>query len=177
MSEIVIRPADVRDSDAIAHVHVMSWQETYRGIVADEFLDNLSIQRRVEQWTRSLSDPSNTYHRAFVAELDGRVVGFSCYGFPQEMDEEFDGELYAIYLLKSSQGHGIGRSLFIEAAKGLLELGSSSMLVWVLKENPTRSFYEHLGGVYLREKPIEIGGRELMEVAYGWRELKNFRRE
>ena len=87
-----------------------------------------------------------------------------------------DGELYAIYLLKSAQGQRIGRMLFAETLRGLLELGSSSMLVWVLKDNPTRGFYEHLGGVYLREKQIEIGGKELMEIAYGWRELKNFQR-
>jgi GNAT superfamily N-acetyltransferase len=172
MSRIVLRPADAKDAEEIARVHVASWQETYRGIVPDDFLDNLSIQRRTEQWMRSLSDPSNPYRHAVVSEVDGRIAGFSSYGFPREKDEEFDGELYALYLLKSAQGRGIGKMLFFEAARGLLELDSSSMLVWVLKDNPTRGFYEHLGGVYVREKPIEIGGRELMEIAYGWRELR-----
>jgi GNAT superfamily N-acetyltransferase len=173
---IQIRKAELDDAAGIATVHVASWKETYRGIVPDEFLDNLSIQRRTEQWTNSLSNPSNLYHLAFVAEMKGQIVGFSNYGFPQEKDAEFDGELYAIYLLKSAQGQRIGRMLFAETLRGLLELGSSSMLVWVLKDNPTRGFYEHLGGVYLREKQIEIGGKELMEIAYGWWELKNFQR-
>jgi ribosomal protein S18 acetylase RimI-like enzyme len=173
---IRIRKAVMDDAAGIATVHIASWKETYRGIVPDEFLDNLSVQRRTEQWTNSLSDPSNLYHRACVAEVDGQIAGFSNYGSPQEKDAEFDGELYAIYLLKSAQGQGIGKILFVEAARGLLELDSSSMLVWVLKDNPVRGFYEHLGGVYLREKPIEIGGAELTEVAYGWRELKNFER-
>jgi GNAT superfamily N-acetyltransferase len=171
---IRIRKAELDDAVGIATAHVASWKETYRGIVPDEFLDTLSIQRRTEQWMNSLSDPSNLYHRAFVAEMDGQIVGFSNYGISQEKGEEFDGELYAIYLLKSAQGRRIGRMLFAEAVKGLLELGTSSMLVWVLEDNPTRGFYEHLGGAYLREKTIEIGGRELVEVAYGWRELENF---
>lgn len=175
MTRAVVRAAGVEDAEGIATVHVASWRETYGGMVPDAFLESLSVSRRAAQWMSSLSDPSSVYHHAFVAELDGQIVGFSNYGFPQEKDDEFDGELYAIYLLKSAQGRGIGRALFTEAARRLLEFGSSSMLVWVLKENPTRGFYEHLGGVYLREKPIEIGGRELMEVAYGWRELKNFR--
>jgi GNAT superfamily N-acetyltransferase len=174
MNEIIIRPAVENDAEGIARVHVISWRETYRGIVPDEFLDRLSVQRRMTQWARSLSDPSDLYHHTFVSEVDGQIAGFSNYGFPQEKDEEFDGELYAIYLLKSAQGRGIGKMLFLEAAKGLLELGSSSMLVWVLRDNPTRGFYEHLGGVYVREKPIEIGGRELMEIAYGWRDLRIF---
>lgn len=171
---ITLRQATVEDAVGIATVHIASWRETYRGIVPDEFLDALSIQRRTEQWMNSLADPSNLYHRAFVAEMNGQIVGFSNYGFPQEAVNGFDGELYAIYLLRSAQGRGIGRRLFAEAAKGLLELGVSSMLVWVLKDNPARGFYEHLGGVRLREKPIEIGGKMLDEVAYGWRELKNF---
>lgn len=176
MTQALVRAAAPGDAEGIAHVHVVSWRETYRGMVPDDFLANLSISRRAEQWSRSLSDPSNVYHHTLVAELNGQIVGFSNYGFPQEKDEEFDGELYAIYLLKSAQGRGIGRMLFEEVVQGLLELGSSSMLVWVLKENPARGFYEHLGGLYLREKTIKIGGRELMEAAYGWRELKNFRR-
>jgi GNAT superfamily N-acetyltransferase len=176
MNPAVVRAAGIEDADGIAAVHVTSWRETYRGMVPDAFLENLSVARRAAQWRSSLSDPSNVYHRAWVAELNGQIVGFANYGFPQEEDEEFDGELYAIYLLKYAQGRGIGKALFAEAAKGLLALGSSSMLVWVLKENPARGFYEHLGGVYLREKPIEIGGARLMEAAYGWRELMGFRR-
>jgi GNAT superfamily N-acetyltransferase len=173
---ITFRRASVEDAVGIATVHIVSWRETYRGIVPDEFLEDLSIQQRTEQWMNSLADPSSRYHRAFVAELNGQIVGFSNYGFSQEAESGFDGELYAIYVLRSAQGRGIGGRLFAEAAKGLLELGSSSMLVWVLKDNPAREFYEHLGGVYLREKPIEIGSRQLIETAYGWRELKNFRR-
>jgi GNAT superfamily N-acetyltransferase len=173
---MTFRRASLENAVGIATVHVASWRETYRGIVPDELLGDLSIQRRTEQWMNSLADPSNRYHRASVAELNGQIVGFSNYGFPQEAESGFDGELYAIYLLRSAQGQGIGRALFAEAAKGLLELGSSSMLVWVFKDNPARGFYEHLGGVYLREKPMEIGGRQLAEAAYGWRELKNFQR-
>lgn len=174
MSGFVLRPAEAQDAEGIAHVHVLSWQETYRGMVPDDFLDNLSIPRRMERWMRSLSDRADPYHRAIVAEEKRQIVGFANFGFPQVADEEFNGELYAIYLLKSAQGRGLGGKLFAEAVRGLLDLGSSSLLVWVLKENPTRGFYEHFGGVYVREKIIEIGGERLAEVAYGWRELRNF---
>jgi ribosomal protein S18 acetylase RimI-like enzyme len=174
---IRIRRAVAKDAAGIAAVHVASWKETYRGIVPEEFLNHLSIQRRTEQWEIALSDPSHMYHRAFAAEVDGQTIGFSNYGFSQQKDEEFDGELYAIYLLRSAQGRGIGRALFTETVKGLMEMGASSMMLWVLKDNlPARGFYEHLGGVCLREKFIEIGGGRLIEAAYGWRELNRFGR-
>ncbi|NOH03488.1 MAG: GNAT family N-acetyltransferase [Chloroflexi bacterium] len=173
---IAIRRATVDDAQEIAAVHITAWQETYPGIVPDEFLKNLSMERRTERWTASLSDPADLYHRAIVAEMDGQVVGFSNYGPPQEKDSGFDGELYAIYILKSVQGCGIGRMLMTEAAKGLLELGLNSMLVWVLRENVhERGFYERMGGAYVHEKSIVIGGKELVEVAYGWRDLSRWR--
>lgn len=169
-----IRKAEVDDAPAIAAVHVTAWRETYRGIVADDVLNNLSIQRRTEQWINSLSDESHAYHRAFVAEVNGQVVGFAGYGAPQLKDTGFDGELFALYLLKMAHGSGIGRLLVQSVVHELKESGCKSMMVWVLKDNPARGFYERLGGEYLYEKPIEIGGRKLREVAYGWRDLSTF---
>lgn len=171
---ITVRRATAEDAVAIATVHIAAWKESYRGIVPDEFLKNLSVERRTAQWLNSLSDVENQYHRACVAELHGQVVGFSNYGF--STDSEYRGELFAIYILRSAQKRGIGRMLVAEAVKGLVDLDVHSMLVWVLKENPARGFYEWLGGDYLRETPIEIGGKTLLEVAYGWRDLSHFQR-
>ena len=171
---IVIRKATLEDASAIATVHVAAWKEAYRGIVADEFLDNLSIQRRTEQWTNSLSDEVHPYHRAFVADVNGQVVGFSSFGVPQIKDTGFDGELFAIYILKAAHKLGVGRLIVQAVVNGLREMGGKSMMVWVLKDNPARGFYERLGGEYLYEKPIEIGNESLMEVAYGWRSLDTF---
>src|SRR5205809_105170 len=50
--------------------------------------------------------------------------------------------------------------------------GLSSMLVWVLEQNPSRHFYEALGGQYMRSKPIEVGGAQLVEAAYGWGDMR-----
>ncbi|HXQ79423.1 MAG TPA: GNAT family N-acetyltransferase [Thermoplasmata archaeon] len=44
----------------------------------------------------------------------------------------------------------MGTSLTREAAKHLQSIGLSSMLVWVLDQNPYRRFYEKLGGVPAR---------------------------
>jgi hypothetical protein len=46
------------------------------------------------------------------------------------------------------------------------------MLVWVLADNPSRGFYEQMGGRYVMEKEIVIGGdKPLQEVAYGWPDI------
>jgi ribosomal protein S18 acetylase RimI-like enzyme len=81
------------------------------------------------------------------------------------------GEIYAIYLLEQHQGKGWGKKLFAEAAKRLKSEGYASMMLWVLADNPTRGFYEAMGGAATKQKKIEIGSDTLLEVAYEWERI------
>jgi hypothetical protein len=59
----------------------------------------------------------------------------------------------------------------VEAFK---KAGCTSLLVWVLEDNPARSLYEALGGQLLGEKDWD-GNDEfataVKEVAYGWPDM------
>jgi GNAT superfamily N-acetyltransferase len=171
MRQAIVRPAGVKDAEGIAFVHVTAWRETYRGLMPDNVLDNLSVERRAREWRGTLQDEANIYHTSVVAEVDGQIIGFANYGREREGDRQFQGELFAIYVLKRFQGQGIGRGMIRAAANELLTLDLSSMLVWVLSENPYQKFYERLGGVYVREKPIQFGDLLLLEKAYGWTDI------
>jgi hypothetical protein len=48
------------------------------------------------------------------------------------------------------------------------------MGVWVLALNPSRRFYERLGGKFIGQQQIERGGQTFIEVAYGWQSLNVF---
>ena len=172
MSDAIIRPAEVNDSEGIAYVHVTAWQETYRGLMPEAVLEALSVERRARQWRETLQDVASAYHSTRVAESAGKIVGFVNYGRERESDKEYAGELFAIYILKSFQRQGLGHLLVQNAANGLLGLNLASMLVWVLSSNPYQKFYERLGGVYLREKTIQIGDAVLFEKAFGWKDIR-----
>jgi len=169
VTPVIIREAAILDAPAMARVHVDTWRTTYPGIVPDDVLAGLSYARSEKIWADILStggDPQFNY----VAEADGgEIVGIAS-GGPERADTAgYDGELYGIYVLKKAQGAGIGRQLTEATARRLKERGFTSMLVWVLRDNhPARGFYEKLGGVYVTEKEITIGGATLIEVAYGW---------
>ena len=164
----LIRTANLSDADVIARVHIDSWQTTYRGLMPDKVLDNLSFERRREWWQGILRDQSE---RVLVAEENDQIVGFAYFGEEREHDPIYHGELYAIYLLAGCQKKGIGHLLFKASAKGLIKLGMSDMLLWVLSTNPARKFYEKMGGKYLRDKSVEIGDETLQESAYGWDDI------
>lgn len=164
-----IRSAVVDDADAIAKVHVDTWRSTYHSLVPSEVLDSLSYEQRSEYWSSIISREDRD--RIFLVaeeEKDG-VVGFCVCGVNRDEDSEFASELYAIYVLEVQQNHGIGRTLFDKSRKWTLDRGMTSMIVWVLKDNPYRRFYEAMGGEIVSERMISIGEAELPEVAYGWR--------
>ena len=192
--QIRIRQAVDSDSRGIAQVHIDSWRSTYAGIVPADHLAGLDYDEREKRWHRILADRRQN---AFVAEdRDGRIIGFvsggpersgspaasgtaSCSDDPQvDADApeaspapEYSAELYAIYLFEAGQRQGVGRRLVAALCSWFLSRGWQSMLTWVLTDNPSRNFYEALGGEEVRVETITIGGTELTEVAYGWSDI------
>ncbi len=167
-----IRAANPADAGAMAKVHVDTWRTTYAGIVPAEYLSGLSYENRKSMWLSSLE--TNRWAVAnFVAEADnGEIVGFVAAGPESEGDQTYKGELYAIYIFQQHQYQGVGRGLVSAVAKQMLVDGIRSMLVWVLEDNHQACrFYESLGGEKVGRKTIEIGGIDLIEVSFGWKDI------
>ena len=169
---MLIREASPTDAAAIARVHVDSWRTTYAGIVPADYLANLSYARREQSWRDLLSAPTLSGCVYVAAQDTGEIVGFASGGPERSGDAVYRGELYAIYLLAHYQRQGLGRRLTVAVVQQLLQCGLSSMLVWVLAANPGRAFYAALGGQQVYEKRVTIGAGLLLEVAYGWPDLR-----
>ncbi|MGH8001512.1 MAG: GNAT family N-acetyltransferase [Brasilonema sp.] len=166
---MIVREARLEDASAIAKIHVNTWQTTYRNIVPDDYLASLSYEKREMSWVQILSTAQEGNHFTYIVENEvGQIVGFISGGPERTKDSVYQGELYAIYILKAYQQQGIGRYLTQTLVKRLYELGFHSMLVWVLADNSACGFYEALGGQKVYEKQDERGGNILNEIAYGW---------
>jgi GNAT superfamily N-acetyltransferase len=174
-SGVTIRLARPEDALAIAEIHVASWRAVYPGIVPQEILDGLSIDRRAASWSRVLAEPGE--RRTWVACRDGRPIGFagteplgSDADTPAER-EQLEGrpaELKTVYLVPDAIGAGIGRRLFGRAIDDLVERGYSPLILWVFTANVrARRFYEAAGwrpdGA---AKTIDFGGTEIEEIRY-----------
>ena len=166
---ISIRPATPDDARAIANVQVHTWKTAYRGIIADDFLDTFAVDERTDRWSEILQRPEQG---SFVAEIDSGVIGFANGGPERDGREDYRGELYGLYVLPDWHGQGIGKRLVTTFADWLLGSGMAIMLVWTLADNPYRRFYERLGGEFVAERKIEIGDQKLVEVAYGWEDVR-----
>lgn len=171
-SQWLIRRVGDSDYGQIARVHVNSWRTTYRGIVPDDFLDELSYETSEARWRRISTQNGPDYVMFAAEDESGHIVGFANGGRERSGDADFDGELYAIYLLETHQRKGIGQALFRRVIEHLVKSGFRSMLIWVLADNPACHFYESMGGVRMREQDVEIGGKRLKEIGYGWTNLQ-----
>ena len=171
---MIVREASQSDLSEIARVHVDTWRTTYQGILPDKLLANLSYEKRKNSWRQVLNNAAKDGGFTYVAEVkSGQIVGFANGGVERTGDPIYQGELNAIYILKSHQQKGLGRELLRTVAQRLGQMEIHSMLVWVLADNPACRFYETLGGKKVHKKEIERGGIKLIEFAYGWTDISN----
>ncbi|TKJ19576.1 MAG: GNAT family N-acetyltransferase [Promethearchaeota archaeon Loki_b32] len=172
---ISFRKANISDLSGIVKVNVDTWKTTYQGIISEEFLQNLSYEDKEANWRQRLEKPTQGAI-IYVAEKDSKeIVGFTlatlekCNPIIALLQvERYNGELCAIYVLEEFQHKKVGTEL-VQLVVNHFKLNNiHSMITWVLKENPSRRFYEKLGGKFLGEQSIEIGGIKYIEIAYGW---------
>ncbi|NJC68261.1 GNAT family N-acetyltransferase [Planosporangium thailandense] len=142
MTPMSVRPATVDDAQAIAGLHVRSWQAAYRGHMPDKLLDNLDPAVWTARWRRGLEHPRPA-ETTFVAMAGARIVGFAT-----AVDaENGEGAVSAIYVDPPSWGTGAGR-LLMDAAVAHLTGGARPRVVrlWALDGNErARRFYERYG--------------------------------
>ena len=119
-----------------AYVHWKSWHEAYTGIVSQEYLDKLTLEKCEKM---AFSWPDNI----IVAKENGNVIGFVCYGDRGEEAPDV-GEIFALYVLADYYGKGVGRKLMDVGLEQIKHF--SQVRLWVLKENRRAiRFYEKCG--------------------------------
>lgn len=146
----LIRRRTKNDCKDIAHIVTVAWNETYKRIVPDWFLEELKNNEN-ERAQKAYDEFDVNNNNQFVLEVDNKVVGFVNFGPAQDEDYTNCGEIIALYIIKKYKGNGFGRKLVETAVKELKLLGFDKMIIACLKGNPSNKFYEHIGGKYAKD--------------------------
>jgi ribosomal protein S18 acetylase RimI-like enzyme len=170
-----IRQAVLSDIPAIAALHIEGWKGAYGGIVDQAYLDSLTVEKRIADWTQWMAAGES---EIFIAEEDGHPAGFVVIGRTKTpppgsspIRPSHSGEIYALYLHPSVWRKGIGTALLKHAARELKDRKHTAICLWVLDANTrAKAFYEKMGGQKIGNKMIEIGPSKLKEVCYGWKD-------
>ncbi|MBN08114.1 MAG: GNAT family N-acetyltransferase [Rhodospirillaceae bacterium] len=167
---IVCRPAQLADTRAISEVYIDTWRSTYAGTLPDHVLVGMKADRLSSSFARALE------HRTeIIMVADHREHGIMAMGSAGRNrgdNATYSGEVYTLYVHPDFQNQGMGETLMAHLFRALAEAGHTSALIWVLAPNPSRFFYERMGGQRAGERREMLWGTTLREWAYGWTDLK-----
>lgn len=165
MSSYQVRPATVRDAKAIAEINAASSRAAYQGLVPDDQLGTLSVDKRQAFWREAIEfmEP-----QVQVATYEDKVIGFV--GFDRSRDKGTPstwGEIWAIYVDPAHWNKGVGLSLWDAANDGLKEEGCTKVTIWIpVRNERAMRFHEHAG--FKREmttlKTVVVGSVKLEEL-------------
>ena len=167
MGSISTRLARTGDEGAVAELHIASWRVGYRGVIADEVLDDEEFaETRRAGWRRIIVDGErhvdDDEQEVWVAVLDGRVVGFAHVGAVDDpvdpvSDDDACGEIFGFYVHPDAWGSGAADEL-MRRCFAHLERRFDRAVLWTMRDTPrSRRFYERHGWT------CGVGDDELIE--------------
>jgi ribosomal protein S18 acetylase RimI-like enzyme len=171
---IAVRRARALDAAAIAAVHVAAWRSAYAGILPDDYLARLSVPRQAAYYLRAIESGIGVHVVAVSGNdlgPDGgnpRIVGFSTARRLPAPGPYAEGEIETLYVLDDWRERGFGRQLMRASAAWLARAGCASVFLWVLRDNPSRWFYERLDGKPVAHQAITVAGQPTVQTAYVW---------
>lgn len=160
----MIRKMELADVARVAEIHVFSWRDTYRGIVADDILLNrMLVVNRMQYFDNAVR--SNT-EDSYVYD-DGIIKAILTIGPCRDEDKRDSFELWGLYADPFIKGQGIGSKMVRFCEQRAIDNGFADVRLWVLEKNENaRRFYEKLGYTWDgSEKWIE--GLHATEIRYG----------
>ncbi len=143
---ITYKAATADDAKPIAQLHSLSWQQNYRGILRDEFLNGPVLEDRQIAWENRLKQPAPNQYVA-VATLHDKIVGFACV-YTNE-DPIWGTLLDNLHVHPNQKGQGVGSALIRLAAGWTYRTApESGFYLWVVAQNTSAQlFYDRLGGI------------------------------
>lgn len=167
IDKVKIRKVEKKDLPFIVDIRIKGWQSAYKDVIDDEYLANLNNERNERIAKMEAGYNENNF---IVAELNGEIVGFCRYITDNSFSPEVKGadcELTAIYVRPDLKYCGIGTKIFKYVMEDFQKQGKTKMILWCLKDNePSKKFYNKMGGKVIKEKTVEIGNKKYIECCF-----------
>lgn len=139
-----IRKANIDDIPEMVKINIECWKNNYKGIIAQDSLDKLSIEDKLESWKSHFLEVKDT-SSYYVKILDWKIVWFISWG--KNIDEKYpyENEIYGLYVDVNYQGKNIGKDLMETILQDDKFLNCKSFCLWTLRDNPqSNHFYKKM---------------------------------
>ena len=171
-----IRAIKPSDPEALARLHTLSWQNSYRGILRDSYLDGPIVEERLALWKHRLLERTSS-NIGFLAILGTKPVGFI---FARIVHDDRWGTLLDnLHVTPEARGKGIGTALLKAFTDALLSRDcQDGIYLWVFEANHrTRALYERLGAIVVERAVVDApGGGQASAWRYAWESASQLNR-
>lgn len=161
-----IRRANPKDAGAIGKLLIQSWQVTYKDIMPEKLLADLSLAEWEKGWKTHLE---NTHSEVYVLIKEQEIIGVTEVCLFKECLSQYSNyiEIPVIYLLPNKIGLGYGREMMTKVLSIIECRKAEGVALWVLEKNKrARSFYSKYGFIFAGKTKIFPKGnlRELLYI-------------
>ena len=148
---VAIRLARTEDASAIAALHTANWQDAYRGIMPDDYLDGRLAAEMQVTWAEKLVHAATGASAIFLAEQGGVLRGFI--RIVANADPAWGHYIDNLHVAAGTRGGGFGRALFNTGAEWAMERGGKhGLYLYVYADNaPARAAYARWQGREVEE--------------------------
>ena len=126
-ADITIRPATTADRQAVAALHTANWQDAYRGLMPDAYLDGALAAEMQDAWAQKFRHMATVAtSTVLVAERGGQLLGFI--RLVANADPRWGHYIDNLHVSAEARGLGVGRALFRAGAAWAAERGGEAGL-------------------------------------------------
>ena len=161
----------------MAEVYVGAWRDAYPILLPARTLAHMSVDRWMQQFTSSIARGREI---VLVAEDHQQGIVGMATGGPALDRGVIAGargtcEIFSLYVSADFGGRGAGAGLLSAMLRQFADRGAPAAIAWMLRGNPSRFFYEHMGAKLVAEKAERRFGAIIRLEAYAWRDLSALR--
>ncbi len=165
---MILRRANIYDSNDIAKVHVNAWSNFYAGRVSEAFLNHFDFEYRKKYWIRFINDNRICF---VLEEKGGSIDGFIVPRLKRLNKNENIGEVMMHYVNRNNTYAKNLGALLYSCAKLFLKNNANSMFTWIHRESDYVDKYKELGGVETDAKVERMDSKDIIKIKIEWNDL------
>jgi ribosomal protein S18 acetylase RimI-like enzyme len=155
----VIRPLEPTDFEAVGKLAHTIWSAHYITMITQAQIDYMLAGRFSAENLARYIDSNERWMEVF--EVDGKLVGYCSYARTTTASEM---KLEQLYLLPNLHGKGLGSHLLNHVERRAKELGASTLILQVNKQNEKAIRAYRRNGFDVREEIVlDIGNGYVMD--------------
>ena len=165
---MILRRANIYDSNDIAKVHFTTWSEFYKDRVSPEFLKYFDFEYRKKQWIKFITDGRICY---VLEEKGGSIDGFIVPRIIKLSTEENIGEVLISCVNNNANFLENSQALLLSCAMLFNVNSANKMYTWLHRESSFCDVYKGLDGVENGARIERMDSKDIIKIKIEWDDI------